>query len=68
MASRLKEHREKLGLTQLQVARMAGLTERTIRLLEQGASVPRLSTARALAAALGVSVEDIFPTEDGGTV
>jgi DNA-binding XRE family transcriptional regulator len=68
MASRLKEHRDKLGLTQLQVARMAGLTERTIRLLERGESIPRLTTARALADALGVSVEDIFPTEDGGTV
>lgn len=66
MATTLREHRERLGLTQLQVARMAGLTERTIRLIEQGVRVPKLSTARAIADALNVSVEQLFP-EGGDT-
>lgn len=64
MASTLKEHRERLGLTQLQVARMSGLTERTIRLLENGQRVPKLSTARAIADAIGVTVEALFPVGD----
>lgn len=67
MASTLKQHRDRLGLTQRQVARLAGVTERTIRLYEQGLRTPRLKTARAIADALGVSVEELFP-EDGGTV
>lgn len=61
MASTLREHRDRLGLTQKQLARMTGLTERTIRLLENGERTPRLSTARALADALGVSVIELFP-------
>jgi transcriptional regulator with XRE-family HTH domain len=64
MASTLKAHRLRLGLTQIQLARMAGVTERTIRLYEQGQRTPRLGTARAIADALGVSVEELFPPGD----
>lgn len=61
MATPLKEHRERLGLTQIQVARSAGVTERTVRLIEQGKRTPKLETARAFAQALGVSVDELVP-------
>lgn len=55
----LKERREQLGLTQAQLAHKAGVVERTVRLAEQGKRSPNLRTARAIAEALGVSVDDL---------
>lgn len=63
MSTTLKEHRERAGMSQAQVARSAGLNERTIRLVEQGKRVPKIATARALAAALGITVDELVPPE-----
>lgn len=68
MTTTLKEHRERLGLSQSQVARRANLTEVTVRSVERGRSMPKLATARALASALGISVDELVPPEDGGAV
>lgn len=64
MATTLKAHRERLGLSQSQVARRAGLTEITVRFIEQGRSIPKLATARELATALDVPLDELFPPED----
>lgn len=61
MVSTVKEHRERLGLTQAQLAHEAGVTEKTVRDIEKGSAVPRLDTARRLARSLGVSVDDLTP-------
>ncbi|MFO0699739.1 MAG: helix-turn-helix transcriptional regulator [Nitrospira sp.] len=59
LAKRLKELRAKKGLTQLQVARKAGLTLAYIGRLETGHYDPQLSTLRKLAKALGVTASEL---------
>lgn len=63
MSTTLKERREQAGMSQSQVARSAGVTERTIRLVEQGKRTPTIATARALAAAVGCTVDELVPPE-----
>jgi DNA-binding XRE family transcriptional regulator len=60
----LKLARIASGLTQEELGEKAGVTRRTIGALEAGAS-PRLRTAQALAAALTVPIEQLFPGEVG---
>jgi DNA-binding XRE family transcriptional regulator len=52
------------GLRQADLAAKAGLSQPTIQRLEAGGIDPHLSTARALAAALDVTVDDLFPFGD----
>ncbi|MBX3305634.1 MAG: helix-turn-helix transcriptional regulator [Nitrospira sp.] len=59
LAKRLKALRAKKGLTQLQVARKAGLTLAYIGRLETGHYDPQLSTLKKLAKALKVSVAEL---------
>ena len=53
-AGRLKEIRERAGLSQKQLAEQAGVGQRTISHLEQGVQEPVWSTLLAIAKALGV--------------
>ncbi|ABR31325.1 XRE family transcriptional regulator [Thermosipho melanesiensis] len=56
----LRELREKKMLTQQQLAKLIGVTQRTISAYEIGQAKPSLDVAIRLAKALGVSVEDVF--------
>src|SRR5437762_3189972 len=56
-ADKLKELRQAAGLTQAKLAELSGRGLGAIRDYEQGNREPLLSTAFALATALGVSVE-----------
>jgi transcriptional regulator with XRE-family HTH domain len=60
---RLKELREKVGMTQEGLARASGLSVSSISKLEQRGIDPSWSTVRALAAALGVDCR-AFEIED----
>jgi transcriptional regulator with XRE-family HTH domain len=51
----LKREREKLGLTQVGLAKKAGLNRTHVGYLESGRRSPVLNTIRVLAAALNVS-------------
>jgi transcriptional regulator with XRE-family HTH domain len=62
-AIRLKELREKAGLTQAALAQATGLSLGVIRDYEQGRKEPALRSAFKLAEALGVSVEE-FRADD----
>ena len=53
----LRQHRAARGLTQAQLAKLAGVTRPAISWYETGAKTPRLSTAYKLAEALGVELE-----------
>jgi transcriptional regulator with XRE-family HTH domain len=66
-ADRLRELRLKAGLTQARLADLAGLHISAVTRFEQGWREPSLSTAGALAAALGVKVDDLLapPTQPG---
>ena len=52
---RLKELRQRAGLTQPQLAERAGMSLNGVALIEQGRREPVWSTVLALAAALGVN-------------
>jgi transcriptional regulator with XRE-family HTH domain len=64
MASHLAENvrglRERRGLTQAQLAKLAGLPRATWSHLESGAANPTLSVLRKVAAILQVSVEELI--------
>jgi transcriptional regulator with XRE-family HTH domain len=53
-AERLREVRERAGVTQYRLAKLSGLTKQTVSRLELGLSQPAWDTVQLLAAALGV--------------
>lgn len=57
----LKEWRERRFLTQQQLADAAGVAPATIVRIEQGQVTPNFGTLRKLAAALGVTLDDLVP-------
>jgi putative transcriptional regulator len=58
--SNVKEHRQRLGLSQEALARELGVSRQTIVNIERGLSEPRVLLALAIAAALGVAVQELF--------
>lgn len=61
LAKRIKQLREGAGLSQQALATAAGLSISVVTQLEQGnRSDPRVSTAAALACALGVTVDEML--------
>ena len=57
----LKKIREKKGLTQVEIAIQANVTERSYQRYETGERVPNVHTAQLIAQALDTKVEEIFP-------
>lgn len=57
---RLRSTRQRKVLTQEELASKAGVRKATITELETGKRVPRPSTLRKIAHALGVRAEDFF--------
>ena len=55
------------GWTQAELGTHAGRSEHTVKRIEAGAT-PQLTTAIALARALGVGVETLFPVTDNALV
>ena len=55
----LRQLRRLKGWTQRELARQAGVTEQTVVRLESGRGVPRVSTMRAIAEALGVPIRQV---------
>ncbi|MGH7747254.1 MAG: helix-turn-helix transcriptional regulator [Candidatus Dormibacteria bacterium] len=55
--SRISELRRERGLTQEEVARRVRVSTRTVAAWESGHATPRQRNARALAKALGVSID-----------
>lgn len=61
----LKELRRKSGLSQAQLAKLAGIPRRTIEDIERRGDC-RISTARAICDALGVGLDDFYTKEAEG--
>ena len=57
---RVQELREAAGLSKRELAKRAGVTERTLFSLERGTHQPNLVTARKIAVALDVPFRDLF--------
>jgi transcriptional regulator with XRE-family HTH domain len=56
----LRQIREHQGISQRALAKAAGITQAALFRLESGETDPRLSTLRAIAEALGVTVAEII--------
>jgi len=60
LANRIKSEREKASLTQAALAELVGVSRKTINTVENGVFTPSATLAIKLAAALGLSVEQLF--------
>lgn len=60
MKTALKGRREKQGLTQVQVAEKARISERYYQSIEAGTSKPTVDIAKLIARALNSTVEELF--------
>lgn len=60
MSNKLKEKRAIIGLTQVQVAKKADITERDYRRYECSDRKPNVLTAIRIAKALGTTVEELW--------
>lgn len=60
MQTKIKEYRQKLNLTQDQLANLVDVRRETIVFLEQGKYNPSLKLAHDVAVALKTSVDNLF--------
>jgi len=61
IAKNIKKYRDKLGISQDKLSKMAEVTLHTIAKIESGATpYPRIDTLRKIADALGVKVDDLL--------
>jgi transcriptional regulator with XRE-family HTH domain len=57
----LKRYRELRAMSQRQLAAETGVTFQMISAIETGRTLPSLPTAKKLAIALGITIEDLYP-------
>lgn len=57
VAQRLKEAREKKGLTQREMARAIGVSQPAYCQFESGYKIPSLAVAKSISNALGVTID-----------
>lgn len=61
IAKNIKKYRDKMGVSQDKLSKLAGITLYTITKIESGATPnPRIETIRKIADALGVGVDDLL--------
>lgn len=63
MSERLREARLRKGLTQEQLAEMAGLSVAHIGAVERGAKTPSLAALYSICASLGIRMADVLAGE-----
>jgi transcriptional regulator with XRE-family HTH domain len=57
----IKKYREKIGISQDKLSKLAGMTFHTITKIESGATPdPRIDTVKKIADALGVSIDNLM--------
>ena len=62
----IKRLRRKLGITQTELARRAGIRQGVLSYIENGRTKhPRIDTLAAIANALGVTIEDLIEKKAG---
>jgi putative transcriptional regulator len=60
----MREYREKIGITQEQLAKKIGVARQTILFMEKGKYSPSLRLAYKISVELNAKIEDIFSFED----
>jgi putative transcriptional regulator len=63
--NRVREHRERAGLTQDQAARRLGVSRQTVISIERRRYQPSLVLAHKLTQLFGCDLEDLFIFEEG---
>lgn len=66
MKTKVREYREKAGLTQEQLAERVKVARQTILFLEKGQYNPSLRLAFRISKVLGIPVKELFSFEDEG--
>ncbi|MCW4010128.1 MAG: helix-turn-helix transcriptional regulator [Candidatus Bathyarchaeota archaeon] len=64
MKTKMKEHREKLGITQEALAEKVDVSRQTILFLEKGKYNPSLRLAYRVSRVLNATIEELFSFED----
>ena len=64
LLNRLKEYRSSKGINQTELGKLAGVSRKTISLIERGDYSPSVTLALKIARIFQVSVEDIFMYEE----
>ena len=62
--NRLKEYREKAGLSQTELGWLAKMAGQNISAIERGTLAPWSRAKKALAEALNISESELFPEDD----
>lgn len=61
IAKNIRKYRDKMGISQDKLSKLAGITLHTITKIESGATPdPRIETIRKIANAFGVGVDDLL--------
>jgi transcriptional regulator with XRE-family HTH domain len=61
IAKNIKKYRDKLGISQDKLSKLASVTLHTLTKIESGATPdPRIETLKKIAKGLGVSVDDLI--------
>lgn len=61
IAKNIKKYRNKMGISQDKLSKLAGITLPTITKIESGATPdPRIETVKKIADALGISVDELL--------
>ena len=67
LITKIKEYREKIGMTQAELAELVNVRRETIVCLENGRYNPSLKLAMDIAKVFDVQVEDLFSFIDQNT-
>ena len=59
----IKKFREKKGITQQELAAVLGVVQSTVAMWESNKSLPRVDTLKAIAKALGCTIDELLETE-----
>ena len=59
LAENLKKYREKVGLTQAELAEKIGVTQCYLSQVERGSKILTLPTAQAIASTLNVTIDEL---------
>lgn len=61
IAKNIKKYRDKMGISQDKLSKLAGITLHTITKIESGTTPdPRIETVKKIADALGVGIDDLM--------
>lgn len=61
LAARIRDARKGMGMTQAELAAMAGVTQSSVGMYETGRMVPRLMTMARISAATGRMLDELVP-------